>query len=96
MRINDGNLTGTSEAGRAPETQKAEAGGAARTPLAQGGGDRVEFSGSLGALARAVSSDQTGRASRIAALAAQVQSGTYQPDPAAISRGMIAEGLAGA
>ncbi|HLH19281.1 MAG TPA: flagellar biosynthesis anti-sigma factor FlgM [Bryobacteraceae bacterium] len=97
MRINDCNLTpaASSEAGRSAETQKADAARTGQAPAAQSGGDRVEFSGSLGALARAVSSDQANRASRIASLAAQVQSGSYRPDPAAISRGMIAEALAG-
>jgi anti-sigma28 factor (negative regulator of flagellin synthesis) len=57
--------------------------------------DHVEFSNTMGSLARAVSSDQTGRASRIQALAAQVQNGTYQPSAQAISRGMISEALAG-
>lgn len=57
--------------------------------------DHVEFSNTMGALARAVSSDETSRASRIQALAAQVQNGTYQPGAQAISRGMISEALAG-
>ena len=97
MRINDRNLAGTaSETARPQETQMVEAGRQTRSAATHGGGDRVEFSGSLGALARAVSSDQSSRASRIAALTAQVQAGKYQPDAAAISRGIVTEGLAGA
>jgi len=94
MKIYDRNLTGTAESGRPQETQKAEDSRETRSTAAHGSRDRVEFSGALGALARAVSTDQSGRSSRIAALSAQVQSGTYQPDAAAISRGIVDEGLA--
>ncbi len=98
MRINDSNLTpaAAGDAGRAAETQRADSGRSGETPVTRSSNDRVEFSGSLEALARAVTSDQESRASRIASLAAQVQTGTYRPDPIAISRAMIAEGLAGA
>ena len=96
MKIYDHHLTGTATGatGRPPEAQKAEAGRGTR-PEAHTGQDRVEFSGSLGALARAVSADQAGRTSRIQSLAAQVRDGAYRPDARATSRGMIAEGLAG-
>jgi anti-sigma28 factor (negative regulator of flagellin synthesis) len=96
MKIYDQKLTGTTTnaTGRPPETQKADADGEGRvqTPASR---DRVEFSSGLGALARAVSTDQSNRADRIRSLAAQVQSGTYQPDPRAISRNMLTEALAG-
>jgi anti-sigma28 factor (negative regulator of flagellin synthesis) len=96
MKIYDHNLTGTAPgaAGRPQDTQRAESARESR-PGAQTGHDRVEFSGSLGALSRAVSADQAGRASRIHALTAQVHNGTYRPDTREISRGIIADGLAG-
>jgi len=96
MKIYDHSLTGTaaSDVSRSQETHKTEG---AREPgsSAPATGDRVEFSGSLGALSRAVSADQSARASRIQALTSQVQQGTYQPDSRAISRGMVADALAG-
>jgi len=96
MKIYDRNLTGAAagEAGRAQEAQKPEAGREARSSV-PARGDRVEFSGELGALARAVTSDQAARAGRIQALAGQVRDGTYQPDSQAISRAMVSDALAG-
>lgn len=96
MKIYDHNLTGTAanDVTRSAETHKPEgareSGSSERTA-----GDRVEFSGGLGALSRAVSADQSARASRMQQLAAQVQQGTYQPDSRAISKGLIADALAG-
>ncbi len=95
MKIYDRNLTGTaaSDTSRAAEAHKTEhnrqAGATARAT-----GDRVEFSGSVGALSRAVSADQSARAGRIQALAKQVEQGTYHPDARAIGRGMVSEALA--
>jgi flagellar biosynthesis anti-sigma factor FlgM len=95
MKIYDRSLTGTaaSEAGRTQEahqtSQSRESGASSRAE-----GDRVEFSGGLGSLARAVSSEQSGRSSRIQALSAQVAEGSYRPDSRAISRGMIDDALA--
>jgi hypothetical protein len=96
MKIYDGNLTGTAgaEASRPPEAHKAE-GSRESGPSAQATGDRVEFSGGLGGLSRAVSADHSARASRIQALTSQVQDGTYHPDSRAISRGMIVDALVG-
>jgi hypothetical protein len=95
MKIYDSNLTGAAASGasRPPEAHKA---GSSRESgsSSQAASDRVEFSGGLGALSRAVSSDHTERASRIQALASQVEQGTYRPDSRAISRGMIGEAMA--
>jgi flagellar biosynthesis anti-sigma factor FlgM len=95
MKIYDHSLTGAaaSEASRPQETHKA---GNSRESgrSSEATGDRVEFSGHLGALSRAVSSDQSARSSRIEALSAQVAQGTYRPDSHAVSRGMIDEALA--
>jgi anti-sigma28 factor (negative regulator of flagellin synthesis) len=98
MRIYDGNLTGTTaETGRAAETQRPERETSTRggSSAASGGGDRVELSNALGSLSRALTSYSSGRSSRVEALSAQYQSGQYQPDASATSRGMVAEALTG-
>ena len=97
MRIYDVNLTGTSaaESGRAQETQRSDRAGGARTggTGANGTGDRVELSSTLGRLSQAMSAYGSARDSRVQALAAQYQSGTYRPDSAASSKGMVVEAL---
>jgi flagellar biosynthesis anti-sigma factor FlgM len=95
MKIYDHSLAGAaaSEASRPQEAHKAGHSRESGRP-SEASGDRVEFSGHLGALSRAVSSDQSARSSRIQALSAQVAQGTYHPDSQAISRGMIDEALA--
>jgi len=94
MRINDRNLTGAAaDTSRAAETNQAEK-SRALTGASPASGDRVEFSGGLSALSRAVSADHAARANRIQALASQVAAGTYQPDSQAISRGLVSEALA--
>ena len=98
MKIYDHNPAGAAgpESARVPETQRSGASAASRGSVqVEGGDDHVELSSSLGALSRAVSADQTNRASRIQALTAQVRSGEYRPDARAVSRGMISEALAG-
>jgi hypothetical protein len=55
--------------------------------------DRVEFSGNLGRLARALSTYGTSRANRVQALAAQYQSGNYRPDSSATSQAMVRAAL---
>jgi hypothetical protein len=98
MRIYDGNLTGTTgETARAAETQRAdrETGARAGGSAASGGGDRIELSNALGSLSRVLSSYGSDRAGRVQTLTAQYQSGQYQANAAATSRGMVAEALAG-
>jgi hypothetical protein len=93
MRIYDRNLTGTAaaESGRAQKTDHFESGG---TGGAAGtGGDRVELSSTLGRLARVLGADHSDRASKVAVLAGQYQSGNYVSNPAAISRGMVSEAI---
>ena len=97
MRIYDVNLTGASaaESGRAQETQRSGAASSRSAGAgAYGANDRVEFSSTLGRLSQAMSADETTRASRVQALAAQFQNGTYRPDSLATSRGMVADALA--
>jgi|ERR1035441_4044265 hypothetical protein len=96
MKIYDRNLTGSSanEAGRAQELQKT--GGAGSGKSAKSGStsnDSVEFSGALGMLSRVLASSDTSRATRVQSLAAQYQSGNYQPNSMATSQGMITESL---
>jgi len=55
--------------------------------------DRVELSGTLGRLSKALTSFQSDRASRIELLAVEYQRGTYQTDSPAISRGLVTESL---
>jgi anti-sigma28 factor (negative regulator of flagellin synthesis) len=97
MRVYDRNLTeaSTGETGRAQETQKTERTGSsapARTG-AEGSGDRIEFSSALGSLSRAMSTYNSGRASRIQSLESQYQSGNYRPDSHATSRAMVSQAL---
>jgi anti-sigma28 factor (negative regulator of flagellin synthesis) len=98
MRIYEGNLTGTAaETSRAAETQRSERESSTRMggSAASGGGDRVELSNALGSLSHALASYGSGRASRVEALTTQYQSGQYQTDASATSRGMVAEALTG-
>jgi len=94
MRVNDHNALGTvaAETGRAPETSKVERGGGQPDRVGSGG-DRIEFSYTLGSLSRSLSSLSSQRAERVQALAADYQSGQYQPDALATSRAMVAEGF---
>jgi len=98
MRIYDTNLTGTSRAewGRAHESQKLSSTGTGKTPA--GGGldgstDRVEFSGTLSRLSRALTTFESSRTNRIQTLAAEYQKGNYKPDSLAISRGIVSDAL---
>jgi anti-sigma28 factor (negative regulator of flagellin synthesis) len=99
MRVNDRNTLAPSatETGRSQESQKIERGDNARTGTAtgSGAGDRVELSSTLGRLSQAISSYADQRTSRVAALAADYQSGRYVPDAAATSRAMVTEALSG-
>ena len=96
MRINDHNTMGPAapESGRTAETQKLDRTGASSSGSAESGGDRVEFSSSLGRLSQALASDAGQRASRVESLAALYQSGGYRADSQSTSQGMINEALA--
>jgi flagellar biosynthesis anti-sigma factor FlgM len=99
MKIYDLNLTGgaaATGAGRAQEAQKSNQSSNVNSGAAGGVDDRVEFSSSLGRLSKALSAYGSARSSRVQALAAQYQSGTYRADAAAISRGMVSEAIAAA
>ena|SRR5450631_968818 len=98
MKIYDSNLIGSSptETGRAQESQNVSRAGTAKTPASRtidGASDRVEFSGTMSRLSRTLATFESARATHVQALAGQYQSGTYQPDSAATSRGMITEAV---
>lgn len=97
MRVENRNLTGATaaESGRAQETEKfnRNQGVQTGTGAIDKTGDRVELSSTLATLSRAMSANSSERASRVQALAAQYQSGNYQPDSAATARGMVSEAL---
>lgn len=96
MKIYDRNLTGTSasETGRTQETQKAGNTGSGKSVSGlDGSSDRVEFSGTMGQLSRAVATFESTRADRLQTLAAAYQSGTYRSDSLATSKGMVAEAM---
>jgi Anti-sigma-28 factor, FlgM len=93
MKVYDRGLT-AAETGQTQDVQKlSNSAGKSSTRGADSAGDRVEFSGSLGRLSRTLSTYETSRASRVQSLASQYQSGAYQPNSAAISRGMLTEAL---
>ena len=81
--------------GSAQEIQKSGSGVSGAGSKSRAGSDRVEFSSTLGSLSRAMESYSSSRESRVQALSAQYQSGTYKVDSAAISRGLISEALGG-
>jgi anti-sigma28 factor (negative regulator of flagellin synthesis) len=96
MKIYDQNPSGAAAAGtnRTQDVQQSDRSkGTQSSRSASEGGDRVEFSGSLGRLSKVLSTDQADRAGRVQALTAQYQSGTYRADSAATSRGMVGEAL---
>ncbi|MGO9012991.1 MAG: flagellar biosynthesis anti-sigma factor FlgM [Bryobacteraceae bacterium] len=97
MKVVDRNLSSGSpvESGRTQETQRASTatGGVATTRA--GSEDQVEFSNTLGSLARAMSTFNASRATKVQALAAQYQSGSYRADSSATSRAIIAQALTG-
>ena len=98
MKIYDTNLTSNTaaETGRAQETQKLNRASTDKN-LARGGvdgsADRVEFSGTLSRLSRALTTFESNRASRIQSLAVEYQKGNYKPDLAATSKGLVDEAL---
>jgi hypothetical protein len=98
MKIYDRNLTNTSAAdtARAQEAQNLSRAGtdpSSARAVADVSNDRVEFSGTMSRLSRALNTFETTRATRVQALAVQYQGGKYQPDPAAISKGLVSETL---
>lgn len=94
MKVYDRGLT-AAETGHAQDVQKLgnTSSGKSGARGADSSGDRVEFSGTLGRLSRTLATYDSSRASRVQSLAAQYQSGTYRPDSAGASRGLVSEAL---
>jgi anti-sigma28 factor (negative regulator of flagellin synthesis) len=95
MKVTNQDLTGlgATSASRTQETQKSSAGAAGSSSKSASGGDSVNFSSGLGSLSRAMSSFDAGSSVRVQALSSQYQAGSYIPDSAATSRGMISDAL---
>jgi anti-sigma28 factor (negative regulator of flagellin synthesis) len=95
MKVVDRNLNGGSavESGRTQETQRASATSGGGAAAQSSNGDRVEFSNTLGTLARAMSAFGTSNTGKVQALATEYQGGTYQADSAATSRAIVAQAL---
>lgn len=97
MKVYDGSLKGAAaEPAQVSETQRVDraTSGQKTGSASSEGGDRVELSSALGSLSRALTSFGTDRASQVRALEAQYQSGQYQVNAAATSRGLVTEALA--
>jgi hypothetical protein len=98
MKVHDRNLTGAAapETGRAGEAQRTDrfTSSAGSSAAAGSGGDRVEFSSSLGRLTASLDGFNAARSSKVQALADQYQKGAYRVDAMATSRAMIGEALA--
>jgi hypothetical protein len=94
MRVNNGNTAGAAaETAGAQNVQKSGRGGGASSGNLDPNSDQVEFSSTLGHLSRAVSNDSAQRQSRVQAMAAQYQSGRYQPSSLAIGQAMVADAV---
>jgi hypothetical protein len=98
MKIYDRNLTGTSasETGQAQEAQNLSRTGKSTSHTRSGldgSNDRVEFSGTLSQLSRALTTFESSRSTKIQSLTADYRSGNYKPDSAATSRGLIADAM---
>jgi flagellar biosynthesis anti-sigma factor FlgM len=59
------------------------------------GADRAELSGLAGKISAASGRDTANRAANVEQLRTQVSEGRYQPDPAAISRGIVNDAVSG-
>ena len=97
MRVQDGkSMGGASGLGStlaASETGKTGSGAGRAGGAAGGSGDRVEFSGLMANLSRALGDVSASRTGRLDALKTQYQSGRYQPDLQATAHAMISDAL---
>ena len=91
MRVDQRNLTGAAEAGRAREAQSIGRDGRSVSSSNQdnSNSDRVELS----PLSKALSASASSRSAKIDQLTAQYQAGEYQPDPAEISKSMVSDAI---
>jgi anti-sigma28 factor (negative regulator of flagellin synthesis) len=97
MRISDvqtGGVSG-SQLDKAQGANPAATEGAKANQTGQGGGgDQVQLSGMAFRLVNVLEADAPARASRLASLAAQIRSGSYNPDASAVSRSLVEESMA--
>ncbi len=96
MRVYDRNPAGAAaaETGKTQESGKADAAGSRSSSRSgAGGGDRVELSGTLERLSRALGESGNQRAQRVESLAAVYAAGQYRADPNAVSKAMVSEAL---
>ncbi len=95
MRVNDPHLTQNqaAQSGKAPGTEELERASASRSAETRLGGnaDRVELSHLTGGLARALAEGSRERTSRVQQLTQAVAEGSYQTDPRAMARAILAE-----
>ena len=85
---------GSSRLNKAQETQATEPGQKQNKPSRSSqASDRVHVSDLSGRVLEMASTDQPGRAERVARLAADYQSGRYKVDPAEVARSMVAEAI---
>jgi Anti-sigma-28 factor, FlgM len=98
MKINNSNDLGAISAPGAKGTAGVESG--VRRDGGRGventGPDRAELSGLAGKISKAVGRDAVNRAGNVEQLRGQVADGSYRPDPAAISRGIVNAALTNA
>lgn len=79
---------GTKEAGKV-ESGRPDAGHG----VDRAGSDRAELSGLAGKIAGATTVDAKARAEKVERLRLEIAEGRYQPDPAAISKGIVNDAL---
>jgi flagellar biosynthesis anti-sigma factor FlgM len=98
MKIDDRSNLGAVSTPGANGAAGVESGGRRETSRGVDGSgpDRAELSGLAGKISQFVSKDAAGRAAKVEQLRAQVASGSYSADPAAISRGIVNDALASA
>jgi hypothetical protein len=93
MRVDQRNLTGTGEAGRAQGSQSVGRDGRPVSSTNSGGSgtDHVELS----SLSHALNASASSRSARVDQLTALYQAGQYQPDAAETSKSMVSEAITG-
>ena len=89
--------TGSGDVAKAQESARAGGSGSKRAGSkgAAGGTDTVELSTAAGRVRQALDASAASRAQRVGELQAAYRAGSYQPDSAETSRGIVREALAG-
>ncbi len=92
MKVTSQDLSQLGAAG-ASQTTETRSGASGSTASSNKGRDRVDFSSTLGSLSRAMTTDGSSRDSKVQALTAQYQSGSYSASSASVAGGMVSEAL---